>query len=116
VPFPVVVGVRAFGVFRTYRFLRSWDVYFRRYWRGCYFLDCGVFECNHLAIADVAEYAPSDRWSEGAFAFWGCNPMSRKCGETWGTLKRQVPFGKLRAGSQRAWHPVRNDNPGESGA
>jgi hypothetical protein len=30
----------------------------------------GVTECNHLAIADVADYAPSDRRSEGAFAFW----------------------------------------------
>jgi len=49
------------------------------------FLDFTGAGCNHLAIADVADYAPSDRWSEGAFAFWDRIPMSRKGGETWGT-------------------------------
>jgi hypothetical protein len=33
-PFPMVMGVRAFGGFWAFRFLRSWDVYFRWYWRA----------------------------------------------------------------------------------
>src|SRR5208283_4288295 len=33
------------------------------------FLDFTGAGCNHLAIADVADYAPSDRWSEGLLRF-----------------------------------------------
>jgi hypothetical protein len=50
----------------------GFGVYFGRRLGFGYFVDVEGLGCNHLAIAEVAEYALSDRVVGGGFCAFGC--------------------------------------------